>query len=128
MTHEGNAYVKETNDLALIKKYEASKMEDEETVDNTLSRFQTLVVGLKVLEKGYSTIDHVKKIIKSLPKHWRIMVTTLKSSKDLKNTSLEELVNSLRSHEIELEEDEPKRKRKFIALKSSGRSEKSKAL
>lgn len=92
-THEGNAQVKETKALALIKKYEAFKMEDGETIENMFSRFQTLVVGLKVLDKGYSTYDHVKTIIRSLPKCWRPMVTTLKLSKDLNNTSLEELVS-----------------------------------
>ncbi|XP_050889632.1 uncharacterized protein LOC127094916 [Lathyrus oleraceus] len=100
MTHEDNNQVKETKDMALIQK------------------FQTLVVGLKVLDKGYIITDHVKKIIRSLPKKWRLMVTTLKLSKDLNNISLEELINSLRSHEIELEEDEPRKKRKSIALKS----------
>ena len=53
--------------------------------------------------------DHVKKIIKRLPKKWRPMVTSLKLSKDVNNTSLEELICSLRSHEIELEEDEPQK-------------------
>lgn len=56
------------------------------------------------------------------------MVTTIKLSKDLNNISLKELVSSLRSHKIEVEEDEPKRKRNFFALKSSGRSKKTKAL
>ena len=46
------------------------------------------------------------------------MVTTLKFSKDLNNISLEELVSSLKSHEIELEEDEPQKKIKSVALKS----------
>lgn len=68
MTHEGNTQVKETKALALIQKYEAFKMEDNETIKNMFSRFQTLVAGLKVLDKGYSTVDHVKKIIRSLPK------------------------------------------------------------
>lgn len=44
--------------------------------------------------------DHVKKMITSLPKRWIHMVTALKLSKDLKNTSLKELDSSLRSHEI----------------------------
>ena len=56
------------------------------------------------------------------------MVTALKLAKDLNKISLEELVSSLRSHEIELEEDEPKRKSKYVTLKSSGRSKKIKAL
>lgn len=56
------------------------------------------------------------------------MIIAIKVSNDLNNTSLEELVSSLRSHEIKLEEDEPKRKRKSFSLKSSGRSEKKRAL
>ena len=69
MTHEGNAQVKETKALTLIQKYEAFKMEDDEIVETMFSRFQMLVAGLKVLDKGYSTADHVKKIIRSLPKN-----------------------------------------------------------
>ena len=67
MTHEGNDQVKETKALALIQKYEVFKMEDEESVEAMFSRFQTLIAGLRVLSKGYSTSDHVKKIIRSLP-------------------------------------------------------------
>ena len=118
MTHEGNNQVKETKALALIQKYEAFRMEDDEAIEVMFSRFQILVAGLKVLDKGYTTSDHVKKIIKSLPKKWRPMVTALKLSKDLNNISLEELISSLRSHEIDLKEDEPKKKRKSVALKS----------
>ena len=109
MTHEGNFQVKETKALTLIQKYEAFKMEDSESIKAMFSRFQILVVGLKVLDKGYSTTDHVKKIIRSLPKQWRPMVTTLKLAKDLNKISLKELVSSLRSHETELEEDEPQK-------------------
>lgn len=46
------------------------------------------------------------------------MVIALKLSKDLNNISLEELISSLESHEIELEEDEPQKKNKSVALKS----------
>src|ERR1044072_1251375 len=88
------------------------------------SRFQMLVAGLRVLEKGYCTSDHVKKIIRSLPKKWRPMVTALKVAKDLNSISLEELISSLRSPEIELQEDEPRRKVKSVALKSSSRKAK----
>ena len=47
------------------------------------------------------------------------MVTTLKLAKDLNKISLEELVSSLRSHEIELEGDKPQKKGKPLALKSN---------
>src|ERR1044072_344441 len=124
MTHEGNSQVKETKALALIQKYEAFRMEEEESVENMFSRFQMLTAGLRVLDKGYSTADHVKKIIRSLPAKWRPMVTALKVAKDLNSISLEELISSLRSHDIALQEDEPRRKVKSVALKSSSRKAK----
>src|ERR1044072_1292173 len=114
MTHEGNSQVKETKALALMQKYEAFRMEEEESVETMFSRFQMLVAGLKVQDKGYSTSDHVKKIIRSLPKKWRPMVTALKLAKDLNKISLEDLMSSLRSHEIELQEDEPQRRNKYV--------------
>jgi hypothetical protein len=84
MTHEDNEFVKETKTLALIQKYESFKMEEDENIEETFSRLQTLVAGLIVLNKGYTTIDLVKKIIKGLPQKWRHMVTALKVSRDLK--------------------------------------------
>lgn len=39
MTHKGNTQVKETKALALIQKYEAFKMEEDETVETVFSRF-----------------------------------------------------------------------------------------
>ena len=51
MTHEGNTQVKETKALALIQKYEAFRMEEQESVETMFARFQMLVAGLRVLEK-----------------------------------------------------------------------------
>lgn len=80
------------------------------------------------MNKGYTTPNHVKKIIRILPKKWRLMLTTLKVSKDLNNITLEEIISSLRSHEIWLEEDAAQRKGKSMDLKSKGKLEKTKAL
>src|SRR3954471_17762492 len=121
MTHEGNAQVKETKVLALIQKYEAFKMEDDEDIEKMFSRFQTLTAGLRVLDKGYTNADHVKKIIRSLPKRWGPMVTAFKIAKNLNGVSLEELISALRSHEIELDANEPQKKGKSIALKSNSK-------
>lgn len=46
------------------------------------------------------------------------MVTPLKLAKHLNNISLEERISYLRIHEIELEEDEPQKQAKTVALKS----------
>src|SRR4051812_48614604 len=95
MTHEGNAQVKETKAIALIQKYEAFKMEDDEDIKKMFSRFQTLTAGLRVLDKGYT------------------------KAKNLNEVSLEELISALRSHEIELDANELQKKGKSIALKSN---------
>ena len=47
----------------------------------------------------------------------------LKLAKDLNKISLEELISSLRSHEIELEADEPQKQGKPLALKSNRKSD-----
>lgn len=96
-------------------------------IEEMFLRLKTLVVGLKVLNKDYTTSDHVRKIVRNLPKKWRPVVTSLKVLNFLNNTTLEELISSLRSHEIEFEEDEPQKKVKYVALKSKGKPEKAKA-
>src|SRR4051812_36355853 len=47
------------------------------------------------------------------------MVTAFKIAKNLNEVSLEELISALRSHEIELDANEPQKKGKSIALKSN---------
>src|SRR3954466_11881640 len=94
-------------------------MEDDENIEKMFSRFQTLTAGLRVLDKGYTKADHVKKIIRSLPRRWGPMVTAFKIVKNLNEVSLEELISALRSHEIELDANEPQKKGKSIALKSN---------
>src|SRR4051812_1522757 len=86
------------------------------------SRFQTLTAGLRVLDKGYTKAGHVKKIIRSLPRRWGLMVTAFKIAKNMNEVSLEELISTLRSHEIELDANEPQKKGKTITLKSKNKN------
>jgi hypothetical protein len=51
----------------------------------------------------------VKKILRSLPAKWRPKVTAIQEAKDLDTLSLEGLISSLMSHEIELASDEPQK-------------------
>src|SRR3954464_15308359 len=96
-------------------------MEDDEDIEKMFSRFQMLTARLRVLDKGYTKADHVKKIIRSIPKRWGPMVTAFKIAKNLNEVSLEELISALRSHEIELDANEPKKKGKSIVLKSNNK-------
>jgi len=88
------------------------------------SRFQTLVSRLQILKESYVASDHVSKILRSLPTRWRPNVTAIEKVKDLNTLSVEDLVSSLKVHEISLNEHKPAKKSKSIALPSKGKSSK----
>jgi len=66
----------------------------------------------------------VSKILRSLPARWRPKVTAIEEAKDLNTLSVEDLVSSLKVHEIGLNEHEPTKKVKSISLPSRGKSSK----
>jgi len=122
--YEGNKKVKEAKALMLVHQYELFKMKDDETIEEMYSRFQTLVSGLQILKKSYVASNHVSKILRSLPARWRPKVAAIEEAKDLNTLSVEDLVSSLKVHEISLNEHESAKKSKSIALPSKGKSSK----
>jgi len=66
----------------------------------------------------------VSKILRILPVRWRPKVTAIEEAKDLNTLSIEDLVSSLKVHEISLNEHEPAKKNKSIVLPSKGKSSK----
>jgi len=108
----------------LVHQYELFKMKDDESIGQMYSRFQTLVSGLEILKKSYVASDHVSKILRSLPARWRPKVTVIEEAKDLNTLSVENLVSSIKVHEIGLNEHEPAKKVNSIALSSKGKSSK----
>ena len=122
--YEGSKKVREVKALMLVHQYELFKMKEDESVEQMYSRFQTLVSGLQLLKKSYVASDHVSKILRSLPARWRPKVTAIEEAKDLNTLSVDDLVSFLKVHEISLNEHEPAKKRKSIALPSKGKSSK----
>ena len=66
------------------------------------SRFMVMVNELESLGKTYTEVEKVMKILRSLPKKWETKVTTIQEAKDLTKLSLEELIGSLMTYEINL--------------------------
>ncbi|RHN55345.1 putative transcription factor interactor and regulator CCHC(Zn) family [Medicago truncatula] len=122
---EGSKKVKEAKALMLVHQYELFRMKDDESIEEMYSRFQTLVSGLQILKKSYVASDHVSKILRSLPSRWRPKVTAIEEAKDLNTLSVEDLVSSLKVHEMSLNEHETSKKSKSIALPSKGKTSKS---
>jgi len=122
--YEGSKKVREEKSLMLVHHYELFKMKDDESIKKMYSRFQTLVSGLQILKKSYVASDHVTNILRSLPARWRPEDTAIEEAKDLNTLSVEDLVSSLKVHEIGLNEHEPAKNVKSIALPSKGKSSK----
>ena len=120
-TYEGNKHIKEVKANQLVHQYELFRMKEMNILKPCT---QTFVCGLQVLNKSYYVLDYVKKILRSLSVKFRQKVTTIHVAKDLNKLSLENLINSLKSHEIELVGDEHAKKSKSIALTSKGKSAK----
>ena len=66
----------------------------------------------------------MSKILRSLPARWRPKVTAIEEAKDLSTISVEDLIRSLKVHEISLDEHNYDKKTKSIALSSKGKSSK----
>lgn len=74
------------------------------------------------MTKIYTTLDHVKKFLRSLPAKCIPKVTDIQEAKDLNTLSV---VSNLKSHEIELNGDEHVKQFKTLALNYVRRCEKS---
>src|SRR4030042_1868694 len=123
-TYEGNQQVKEAKANMLVHQYELFKMSEDETIESMFTRFQTLVSGLQVLKKSYTTPDHVKKILRSLPAKWRPKVTAIEEARDLNNLSLVNLISSLKCHELGFPEAGSSNTSKTLALRSKDKEAK----
>jgi len=106
--YEGNKKVREAKATMLVHQYELFTMKEDESIETMYSRFQTLVSGLQILKKSYVASDHVNKILRSLPAKWRPKVTAIEEAKDLNTLSVEDLISSLKCHEIGLNEHDPR--------------------
>lgn len=99
-TYEGIQQIKEVKTNMLVQHYDLFIMKEDEDNKTMSSRFQTLVSGLQVLTKSYTTPDHVKKILRSLSAKWSPKVTSIQEAKYLNRLSLENLISSLKSLKV----------------------------
>jgi len=121
--HEGTSHVKETRIDIGVRKYELFEMKETETIDEMYGRFTIIMNELRSLEKNYSAHERVRKILRCLPKSWRHIVTAITEAKDLSKLRLEDLIGSLKAHEVFLQEDKSSNK-KMIVFKTSQETQK----
>jgi RNA-binding protein YhbY len=115
-TYEGTKLVKSAKLQMLISRFEEIKMLEDETFGEFYSKMSDLTNSMVSLGKTASDVKLIRKILRSLPEHFTIKVTTIEESKDLEEMMIEELVGSLQTYELSLP---PVKKLKTIALKAS---------
>ncbi|GAV81500.1 zf-CCHC domain-containing protein/UBN2 domain-containing protein [Cephalotus follicularis] len=99
-------------------------MNENEDIKSMFSRFTNIINALKAFDKTYSNSEIVRKIIWCLPRSWMPKVTAIEETKNLNVLPLEDLLESLMTHELSMQkkdddEEKEKRKKKIVALKSS---------
>ena len=75
-------------------------MEPSETIGDMYTHFMDIINSLKALDKSFSNLELVNKILRSLSKTWDPKVTAIQEAKDLNTFSIEELIGSLMTYEI----------------------------
>jgi len=101
-TYEGIKLVKSIKLQMLISRFEEIKMMEDETFGEFYSKMSDLRNSMVSLGKFILDLKLISKILRSLPEHFRIKVTTIEESKDLEEMKIEELVGSLQTYEISL--------------------------
>jgi hypothetical protein len=86
----------------LISRFEEIKMLEEETFGEFYSKMSDLRNSMMSLGKPILDVKLIRKILRSLPKRFRIKVTKIEESKDLDEMKIEELVGSLQTYELSL--------------------------
>ena len=117
-TYEGTSRVRDTKISLLCGQFENFKMESNETIDEMHNRFINIINPLSVLGKTFSNVEINSKILRSLPREWEAKRTAIEEAHDLSKMSKEELLGTLKTHEMVKKQNEDSRKRS-IALKVS---------
>ncbi|GJS47446.1 zf-CCHC domain-containing protein [Tanacetum coccineum] len=126
-THQGNNQVKDNKIDILVQQYEQFSILEEESIDNSFARFNTIITSLKALDECFSSKNYVRKFLRALHPKWRAKVMAIEESKDLSSLALDELIGNLKVHEVFMEKDTEiykgkKERIKSIALKAKKES------
>ncbi|GJX79519.1 retrovirus-related pol polyprotein from transposon TNT 1-94 [Tanacetum coccineum] len=80
ITHQGNNQVKDNKIDLLVQQNEQFVISEDETINSTFARFNTIITSLKDLDEGYSSKNYVRKFLRAL--HPRRRAKESQSSRD----------------------------------------------
>ena len=88
------------------------------------TRFTDITNCLVALEKEYTQVEKIRKILRALTSDWEKKTTTIEEANDLSTMSLEKLIDNLMAYEVQLEdrkkdEQQLQSKKKVLAFHAS---------
>ena len=95
----------------LISKFENLRMEETKTIKKYHTRVSDISNESFILGEKIPTEKLIQKVLRTLPKRFSYKAATIGEVKNLETMKLEELIGSLYTFELELEEDNKQRKR-----------------
>ena len=112
-TYEGTKKVKHTKLHMLTTQFEELRMREDESFDSFYSKLNEMVIGKFNLGEKTKDLKVVQKILRSLPKSFRVKVIAIEECKDLDEIKVQELIGSLQTYKLSLPNQ---RKSKSLAL------------
>ncbi|GJT82745.1 hypothetical protein Tco_1057087 [Tanacetum coccineum] len=96
---------------------------EEESIDNALAKFNTIITSLKALDESFSSKNCVRKFLRALHPKWSAKVTGIEESKNRTTLSLDELIGNLKVYKEVIKKDSEtvkskKEQSRSIALKA----------
>ncbi|KAK2402989.1 gag-protease polyprotein [Trifolium repens] len=109
--HEGTSKVRMSKLQLLTTKFENLRMDEDETISEFNTRLRDIVNSSFALGEKISEEKIARKILRSLPKRFNIKVTTIEESQDLSTMKVDELIGSLQTFEMAINEKLEKEER-----------------
>ena len=86
----------------LVSHFEKIEMLEDETFNDFFGKLSEIRNSMINLGKKVSDTKIIKKVMRSLPKRFRIKVTTIESCTDLETMRIEQLVSAFQTYEFSL--------------------------
>ena len=88
VTDEGTSQVKRAKTDLLRSQYENFAMNEEESIDDMITKFAKIINGLTSLGDAIDNEQKVRKVIRALPPSWEVKAISLKELNDKEEMKL----------------------------------------
>ncbi|CAM8982960.1 unnamed protein product [Rhodiola kirilowii] len=117
--HEGTAKVKVSRMETVTSKFENLRMQEDETIADFNTRVLDIFNEAFALGEPMTKETLVRKVLRSLTKRFAMKALAVKEANDVKTMRLDELMGSLQTHEMDMNEEDRLTKVTSVGLKAA---------